>query len=219
MRGWHNTAAFFVLPLVTACAAELPPAQKPSPEMPTVPMPTEVAVGRGIVVVDTPDGPSTVSKITGHGTGTDSEGNTVTVDTERDLCPLTPCATDLRKGPQTVVVRSQDGQDYGAIDITVGDDPVVVRHMYDQTHRSWGGWLGGIIMVGLGGSLVLSGAITYVAGHGVDQSVPSADHTTETIGAVIALTGAAFIIGGGLISVLSRGTHRAGATTIFTAPR
>jgi hypothetical protein len=187
----------------------------PAPEAPVRDVPTVGArlgpavPGRQWVVLDTPGDNAQVRDHLGDMTSTDSDGNEIHGDATRTLC-VTPCVTDLHMGTHTLLFASQNDPDrHDRIDVRLGDDPLVVRHLVEQKAPSQGG---AALMDLLGGiALVTGGPLAGVGASSHERELEQAG--LATLGA-----GAALIIGGIVVSYFKRGTHAPGATTQWTIP-
>lgn len=171
---------------------------------------TPPAAGHGRVVLDTPGTPSSVARLTGTSTGTTPGGTVLTMDTEKTVCAATPCVADMKLGSQTLVFTSKaDPTTSENVDVTVGDSPLVVRHVYSELHTSTVNSVGAGLLLG-GVTIVPPGAIMTAAG------AVGKEHTIETVGLSLAITGGALILIGLVMDLASQSTLRPGATTQWT---
>jgi hypothetical protein len=190
---------------------ELPAPADPSRELPYVAASLAPATpGRQWLVLDTPGENAQVTKITGRVSTTDSHGNPIEGDATRDLC-VTPCVTDLHLGAHTLLFNSTtDATHTDRLDVQLGESPLVLRHVVEQTVPFPSGAVG----LDVWGSIFL--------GTGVIMTPIGVQHGTsglEIAGGLGIGVGALMVAGGIVYAYVKRGTHIPGATTTWTIPR
>jgi hypothetical protein len=125
-------AVVLVCVLASACiprgAPPAPPRRSPPVAMPADPPPPN----HGRVVIDTPGTPARVLRITGMGSthvyvvgASGGAGGTGTYVETMPVC-ITPCVADLPRGWNRLLVLSPDSRRGGAVDVDVGEQPLVV---------------------------------------------------------------------------------------------
>jgi hypothetical protein len=216
-QGWGVRASWLLVGASGLSAAgcfsavEMPAPADPSRDVPYVAASMGPAVpGRQSVVLETPGDNALVQNLVGHMSTTDSEGNAIEADATKDLC-VTPCVADLHMGKHTLLFTSKDNPlHHDQLDVQLGSDPLVVRHVIEQTAPSQAGAIGMGVLGFLGS---VTGAVMGPVGaqHG-DKGVEEAGYAT------LGVSGALFV-GGILYGYFHRGTHTPGATTQWTIPR
>jgi hypothetical protein len=182
------------------------------------------APGRQWLVLDTPGDTAHVATVTGTVTGVTSGGHAVTGEGLRDLC-VTPCVADLRLGTHTLVFASDTNPGrHDRVDVQLQTEPLVVRHVIEEPAV---GPMGARLMVLVGGSLLIAGAVMTPVGAAekpIEPGGPGAlgaqpPKTIEYLGIGMLGVGAATVGLGIVLSYIGRGHHTPGATTQWTIPR
>ena len=224
---YRRTAFAMLLPFTLhACGTRyLPPPRAPQRVAPAVG--TEVPPvreGEGQITLDVEGGPARADLVTGRtqiltsaqgwgGRGRYTTPQLATQLATRPLC-VTPCTVNLPLGPHEIAFAPVDeGSDRGGTGyVNVGSRPSVVRHAmgFNETHV--GGLIGAIMLVALGTSAVVSGAVLEAfegsaREHGSDFAVA---------GGVTLGIGAAMVGLGSFLGWRYRPTYQPGSTTQWT---
>ena len=208
-------AASLTLP---ACVKQLPPANTPEAIAPPVASTAPPVSGRGRLVVDVVEGPTTVHQVRMQSQPVDAGNGRVSfrfVEAPEVLCSASPCVADIPFGNVLLgfpVVGDRDALEIELVH--VGPEPSVYRRSLSVYHDDSGAVrVLGIIGTALGGTALATGAALLPVGLAKDY-----DGLT-TAGAISLGAGAAVLTLGILAIRGDSPTYRAGASNHYPLGR
>lgn len=234
MRFGSRVLASWVIPAATA-GCGLGVVTEPPPRLPEQREPfledgptAPPASGHGRVIIDADGETAKVSRVTevqNHGgerrAKLDGTTSLAPPRSEELLC-ITPCAIDLRQGAHTFLFTStEDPRRSSTTDVAVSSRTTVVRHAIGKEGHVTGGYVGGAMLLLLGGGItVMGGAITTMGAVGsptVRDDGTTFDPQTLLIPG-LAVLGIGLVTGtaGYLLMAGNRPVTQPGSTTYWT---